>query len=176
MRSGTVMPPPRYWCDCQDHGPGVAWLADLRGEMNGILFLSLPIESLSPSDIKTWCRAPLKIFPSLCVARPALAGIEEDIWKTPGLDLVTFITDRDSLWETQWYSNHDLNMEPDTSCYTATPSSQSSVQFSLQTLHYKTLQSYYRVPLSLIDTSVNDLHLLTSNLEMVVLKNKQIYW
>ena len=54
-------------------------LADLRGEMNGILFLFLPIESLARPDIKTWCRAPLKIFPSLCVARPALAAIEEDI-------------------------------------------------------------------------------------------------
>ena len=51
-------------------------LADLRGEMNGILFLFLPIESLAWPDIKTGCRAPLKILhfssPQLavCVARP----------------------------------------------------------------------------------------------------------
>ena len=37
-------------------------LADLRGEMNGILFLFLPIESPGWPDIKTWCRAPLKIL------------------------------------------------------------------------------------------------------------------
>ena len=42
--------------------------ADLRGKMNGILFLFLPIESLAWPDIKTWCRAPLKIlhFSSVC--------------------------------------------------------------------------------------------------------------
>ena len=46
-------------CDCFQHSNS---LADLRGEMNGILFLFLPIESPGWPDIKTWCRAPLKIL------------------------------------------------------------------------------------------------------------------